>query len=445
VNRELSYEQSLLALDGLLPKDFQFKFPGALGLKRIASLMHLLGDPQEKLKVIHIAGTSGKTSTATILATLLKDQGFKVGLTISPHLLSIRERIQINNKLITKEHFAAVCTKVMAKITLLSNTPYSGVTYFEALIAMALSYFHEAGVDYAVVETGLGGTFDGTNVITNPDKLSVITRIGLDHTQILGNTLTKIAAQKAGIIKDGNTVLTVKQLPRIMKVFERYSHKAAADMITISRGQNYSSSGKHPKFQFNFNGLILPEIKLHLLGEFQIENTSLALAALQILADKYSFTPDQQRIYATLESISVTGRFSELKYRDHDLILDGAHNPQKMRSFISSLKHLYPDEKFVFMIAFKKNKQYQQCLRMILPLASRIVIAEFFKNNIDTMPKSVSAGSLASLFKKWGFHDFELTHSASKALAAALKNTEKNKIVVTGSLYLISDLLPLLI
>jgi dihydrofolate synthase / folylpolyglutamate synthase len=443
VDKVDSYEKAIAALVTLIPKNKQFKFAGVIGLQRIKKLLELLGNPQEKLKVIHIAGTSGKTSTSTILASLLKDQGFKVGLTISPHLSDIRERLQINNLMISKKESTSVCNQVLSKIDLLSGTKFAGVTYFEALISMAYFYFHQVGVDYAVVETGLGGTYDGTNVVSNPNKLAIITRIGLDHTQILGNSLPEIAAQKAGIIQPGNTVLTLQQL-RVLPVFANVCRQLQANLIIINPEKNYSLIKNSNRFNFNFKSLNLAKINLNLLGNFQIENSSLALTALQILSQRDNFQLNNKQILNTLNTITIPGRFSELKFKERHLILDGAHNPQKMNSFIKSLKQVYKNEKFVFIIAFKKNKQYQQCLRTLLPLADYIVIAEFFKTDIDTVPKSIPAAALAGLFKKWDFHNFEITHSANTALDTALKATSASKIVVTGSLYLISDLMPFL-
>lgn len=189
-----NFKQAEEFLASHIPKTTSTIFPGEVGLNRAKDFLHLLGDPQEKLKIIHVAGTSGKGSTCYLISSLLESQGFKVGLHQSPHLTDVTERFQINNQNISKEDFVDYLNKIIPAIEKIKH-----ITYFEILVGLAFYIFNDKKVDYAVMETGLGGWYDGTNVVSRPDKLSVITKIGLDHTAILGETIEKIALQKAMI------------------------------------------------------------------------------------------------------------------------------------------------------------------------------------------------------------------------------------------------------
>ncbi len=196
-----NYSQILSYLYGFIPDRYSLKFSGQAGIERTKYLLQLLDNPQEKIKVIHIAGTSGKGSTAYLISKLLQHHGFKVGLQVSPHLIDIRERFQINNQLIPEELFVRTFQEIKPTIEKAKNSHWGKLTFFEILVSFAFYFFWKNKVDYAVMETGLGGLYDGTNVVENKNKLVVLTKIGLDHQWILGSTYEKIASQKAGIIK----------------------------------------------------------------------------------------------------------------------------------------------------------------------------------------------------------------------------------------------------
>jgi dihydrofolate synthase/folylpolyglutamate synthase len=202
-------------------------------LLRIRRLLNELGNPQNKIQVIHIAGTSGKGSTSTILSTILTSQGFKTGLFISPHMISLNERIQINNLNISDEDFINVYEKVKTIIIKINKKEEQEVTFFEALTAMAFYHFAEQKVDYAVIETGLGGIVDPTNIVEDKDKIAIITKIGFDHTDILGKTLTLIAKQKAGIIHNKNVCISAAQKPQVTKVLESACQSTKSNFFQI--------------------------------------------------------------------------------------------------------------------------------------------------------------------------------------------------------------------
>ena len=253
MKRLKNFKEAEKYLYSTIPSSYTKKFPGSVGLSRTKKLLESLGNPQEKVNVIHIAGTSGKGSTATMISFILKEKGYKVGLTLSPHVVDIRERVQINNKFLTKEKFTSYLNEIVPFIKKINKQKKGEITYFEVLQVMAYYIFNKEKVDYAVIETGMGGTYDATNTVSNTDKICVITRIGLDHTNILGTNLTDIAKQKAGIIQKGNEVFALKQTKNINNVFRKRAKKVGAKLILVETNKN---------------------IKTSLKGEYQKENTN---------------------------------------------------------------------------------------------------------------------------------------------------------------------------
>ncbi len=435
-------QQATAYLDKYIPKDRDFKFPGELGMQRTAYLLKLLGDPQNKLKVIHIAGTSGKGSTSYLISIILRSLGFKVGLCVSPILVDTRERFQINNQLIAEQEYFACLDKIIFAVTTLSQTKFGPPTYYEILVALTYYIFQKEQVDYAVIETGLGGLLDGTNVATRQDKLAVITQIGLDHTAILGKTLEKIAFQKAGIIYRGNTVLTIKQNPKVLRVIEKQAQAMQSKYYVIGpKNIRRSSLLPAPKFDFSFMDRLLKSISLRMKGSFQIQNCSLALATAIILSHRDGFDLDNKRIQAALAVAEFPGRMQEIKINGQTIVVDGAHNPQKMRMLAKNLKNYFPEQKFSFMIALKRGKDYKEILRLVIPIASRIIVTSF-KDQTQKQGSNATAEdakAISQLFHTLCFKKYVLYRDSHVALKELLK--EKGSIkVITGSLYLISEI-----
>src|SRR3989339_1709335 len=223
--------EAFLALH--IPKTSTQTFPGELGLNRAKYFLHLLGNPQEKLKIIHVAGTSGKGSTCYLISSLLISQGFKVGLHQSPHLTDVTERFQINNQIISKKEFVFYLNKIIPVINMVGKTFHGQLTYFEILVGLAYLIFYEKKVDYAVIETGLGGKYDGTNIVSRSDKLSVLTKIGLDHINILGKTIEEIAYQKAMIINEKSQAISINQDPKAEKVIREVAKEKKAKLFFV--------------------------------------------------------------------------------------------------------------------------------------------------------------------------------------------------------------------
>lgn len=417
------------------------KFPGEYGIKRVKLLLEKLDNPQEKIKIIHIAGTSGKGSTATITAQLLKAHGKKVGLHVKPHMYDLRERFQINNEIISEELFVTYSDNFFVHMEEVNNSGYGKLTYFEVLIALAFYIFEKEKVDYAVIETGVGGLFDGSNTVHNPAKISVITSIGFDHTAILGKTIKEITTQKAGIIQEGNTVIALSQTEEINTIIKNAADIKKATLSFISKNNFHitTSDISGSLFDFNFLDIRLENLHLGLAGDFQVQNAAIALAILIQVCKRDSFTIEKDRINVALSALTIPGRFDIISRKNKQIILDGAHNRQKMESFITNLHTYFPGKKFTFLLGFKEGKDITSILDLIFPIAEKIYITDFFNNQADFVSLSVDLHSLAELIQKKEFTNVEIIYNAADAILDIVEDMEDSILVITGSLYLLSD------
>lgn len=418
------------------------QFPGELGLKRAKYFLKLLGNPQEKIKVIHVAGTSGKGSTAYLTSLLLNSLDFKVGLHISPHLNDLRERVQINNKLISQEKFVEYLNQIAPKIARMNTSSFGKLTYFEIMTGLAFYVFYKENVNYAVMETGMGGWFDATNVVKHPEKLAIITRIGLDHTSVLGHTLADIAIQKAKIIQPGNPVITIQQKPHVQVVIEKIAKRQKSKLSIVKPENNFSKVEvdlHQTSFNYQFQKLMLNNLKLNMIGYHQAENCSLALTALTILSQKDKFCLNENKIRLALLKANFPGRLEIIKRGYKSIIIDGAHNPQKMASLVKTLKTLFPGRKFNWLLAFKRGKDYQHMLKQIMPLAKYIFITRFFVSNQDLLSLSEKPENISLRLAKLGFNKYRIINNSKETLQTAYQKSDKY-FIISGSLYLIAEL-----
>ncbi len=434
-----TFQEAQTYLFSHIPKSMKQKFPAELGLARMQQFMENLGNPQEKYQVIHIAGTSGKGSTSTLISRLLAGQGMQVGLHLSPHLLDIRERIQVQNNFVAKEKFVDYLNEIMPAIEKTRQDGYGDVTYFEILVALAFYTFWKEKVEVAVIETGMGGLYDGTNVVKNPDKICVITSIGHDHTKILGKTLPEIAKQKAGIIHEKNAVIMLRQRPNVMTVFEKAAADTQADLSIVEKKDFEVQAMTESGTMFYDKKFSKQSFMLSLRGEYQAENAMLALAGLYTAAQKLGFAVDTKKIEKSFSAVSFPGRFDITTYKNARLIIDGAHNKQKMAAFLKALTALYPDRAFTFIVAFKQGKDIEEMITMIEKLAKEIVVTSFFVDSQDMLNISEPPETIAHYIKK-------TPHQVIPKLKDALTfaASQDNFVVATGSLYFASEIYALL-
>lgn len=417
-------------------------FMGDIGLRRAKYFMKLLGNPQNKIGVIHIAGTSGKGSTAYLVSHILQSQGFKVGLSISPHIFDIRERMQINNDLPEEKLILKYFQEILPIIRKMENTKYGSPTFFEINVGLAFYMFAKEKVDYAVMETGLGGTLDATNTVSKKNKICLLTKIGLDHTEILGKTVKEIAQQKAGIIQKNNLVIAHQPVSRSSSsdVILKKCEEKNAKLFFVGK-KNYSITSSTPQqtiFDFLFLDTIYKNINLGLIGQHQAENCSLALACFSLLSKRDKFLIDEGMLRKSLRNIQIPGRMEILNIKKHTVIVDGAHNPQKMKTFANNLSKIYPQQKFIFLVAFKKGKDFEKMLKTIIPLADKILLSRFSTSTMDNHWSSTDNETIAIFLKSLNFKKFAIISSDLPDILNNIKKSPK-PVVITGSLYFIGS------
>lgn len=381
-------------------------------LNRMLELMDYLGNPQNKLKVIHITGTSGKTSTSYYVAAMLGLAGKKVGLTVSPHVSKVSERLQVNLEELTENEYCQVFSEFLKVVNSSDIKP----TYFEFLVAMAYWYFAKEQVDYAVVEVGLGGLLDGTNVIDRQDKVCVITDIGLDHTSVLGTNVSNIAKQKAGIIGDHNVVLTHPQAAQIMQAIKDRCAQQHGQLLVLEEDDYLAAPGNLPLFQRR--------------------NWTLAKETANYLAKRDNFELTNAQLVQTAE-LQIPGRMDVTKLDNKTLILDGAHNPQKLEALSSSIKEKFPNQKIAAMVALAGHKeQFKESLTALSNLADHTIFTSF-RVGQDEQRSAIDSYKLAELARQLGYEDFQVEPDPEKAYKLLLDQKEPI-LLVTGSLYLVS-------
>jgi len=443
-------------LFSFIPKGKKNQFPAELGLKRAQHLMKLLGNPQEKIKIIHLAGSSGKGSTCFILSQLLKSHHFKVGLHLSPHLLDIRERCQINNQLINEKKFCYYLNQLLPTLELMEKSPFGKASYFEILVALAFNIFYQEKVDYAVIETGLGGLYDGTNVIKNKNKVSVINKIGFDHINILGRTLSLIAYQKGMIMTNNSVNFSINQKKSAQKILQSITKKKNAHLTFINKNIHYKILNAKKAHQSNFkenensfklepNQFLFHQkqlLTLSLLGQHQVENCSLSLETFIYLAKRDNFKINWPEIKTLLTNLHFMGRGEIKNFSKHQIIIDGAHNPQKIKALLALLEIIWPNKKINFVLGFKKGKEVKKMLKLIIKKANKIYLTNFFAQKQDLIQLSVDPKDIAEQLKELGFNNYQIFTNHQNLITQLLN--DQNNFCLTGSLYLLADIYHLL-
>lgn len=412
--------------------------PANYDLRRMRVLLEKLGNPHLKSKTVHVTGTKGKGSTAAMIASVLSVSGYRAGLFTSPHLHTMRERVQINGQLIAESDMAAGVDRLKTIVTSLMNSPgweYGPLTTFELLTALAFAYFAEKGVDYQVVEVGLGGRLDATNVVQ--PQVAVITSISLDHEDILGNSLEKIAREKSGIIKPNITVVMAPQEAGVENVLKHACLDDQAKLIRIGvdvtwnqgaftmRGQACNITGRNSSYE-----LFIP-----LLGNYQLENAATAVAALEALSDLGAEIPHEKLIQG-LAGVSWPGRLQVLGQRPW-IVVDGAHNPYSIQKLREAVVKYFNFKRLFVIIGTSIDKNIPGIIKELLPLSPTVIVSA------SQHPRATPPVRLAEEFARWG-RSGEIAPSISAALNRAMRlATPQDLILVTGSLFVVAEALKL--
>ncbi|PMP65752.1 MAG: bifunctional folylpolyglutamate synthase/dihydrofolate synthase [Thermodesulfobacterium geofontis] len=399
------------------------------GLKRIKEILKRLGNPHRYIKTIHIAGTNGKGSTASILSEILLEHGFKVGLYTSPHLIQLNERFKINGKKIENERLNEYLKYIKKNI---KDYP---ATYFEITTALAFLYFYEEKVDIGVIECGMGGRLDATNII-NPE-VSIITSIGWDHTKYLGNTLEKIAHEKAGIIKRETPCVLGDLSENLIPIFQKKAEILKAPLfivgkdfyIEFNKKNNWNYVGDH-KFE---------DLNLNLKGYYQGNNLSCALKALEILERKEFLKITEEKLRKALGQVKVSGRYEFLNIKGKTILIDTAHNLDGFIALKSSLlKDNFKDFLLILGITNEEgDKPFVKMIEILLPLAKKIYLCEF-----NSPRKIVSIREWKKSLEKFPtiLNKIEFVENCERAVKMGLES-DFEKILVTGSIYFVGEYL----
>lgn len=425
-----------------------------IGLERMRDFMHALGDPQEKLRYVHIAGTNGKGSACVMTQSILTAAGFRTGLYISPHLDQFNERLSIDGQMISDADLRRLAARVRAAAETLGEEP----TDFEMITAMAFCWFEEQHCDLVVLEVGMGGRLDATNVISSPEVCAIM-HIGLDHTEFLGDTVEKVAAEKAGILKPGADCVLYHQLPGVMEVVQKrfadVNPDTAARLVTTDPAAFTARARSIDGQVFDYRKR--RNLRIQLLGNYQMEN---AMAVLDIIdcLQRRGFGISEDAIQSGASAVQAPegepkpgisedairtglaravwpGRF-ELLSRAPLLIVDGAHNPNGVEALVDTIRAYFPDQKINFVMGVMKDKDYHTMLRLIAPYAARFI------TELPDAHRALRPEALKSEIREYFDGPVETADSVTAAVKRAMELAEGTEAITIcfGSLYQVADI-----
>lgn len=402
-------------------------------VKAMEYFMEELGHPEKKVKIIHVAGTNGKGSVTEMLTNILVKNGYRVGKYMSPHLIDYNERISVNQKEISDEEMERIIEMLKEKIERYNQESKEKVTLFELLTTMALVYFAEQNCDFAVVETGLGGLYDSTNIVE--PLVSIITSIGYDHMAILGNTLEEIAVQKAGIIKPNSNTVMVEQKESVQKIIEETCKEKNNKLITVKKEEieNRRYEGELSIFDYKKH----KDIKLNLKGEKQFENASLCLETIDIIK-KQGYEVSENAVKKGLSTVIHKARFETLQ-ENPTIIYDGGHNEEAILNFTNTVNRYYSKEEKIYIISILKTKDYKAVLKQLLKDKN----ASFIFTSGNDEERYVHSEELYNAAKQITKNANLYQKSLKDAILYAQKQQEKITFVV-GSFYIYGDVIKLI-
>jgi dihydrofolate synthase/folylpolyglutamate synthase len=384
--------------------------PETLSLDRVNHLLDRLGRPDRAYRAIHIAGTKGKGSTAAMIESSLRAAGYRTGFYTSPHLHTFRERMRVNNEFIARDQFAQLVDEIEPHVAAVE-----GLTWFEIVTAIAFLFFARSHIDVAVLEVGLGGRFDATNVVT--PIVSVITSLSMDHMNLLGNSIEQIAFEKAGIIKRHVPAVSAPQVPEALDVIRRVARMRGAELSVVLEPPPQPSPDSQGR-----------EWALPLLGAHQLINASVAVTVLHI-AHQHGLAISEEAIQRGLATVQWPGRLEVLN-RDPLLVVDGAHNGDSAQKLAQALRDVFHVEKWTLIIGISADKDIPAILEALLPLAEKVIVTR------ATNQRAANIEALGAQVADRGYAP-TLATSVTDALDIALH--DHLPIIITGSLFTVAD------
>ena len=444
----MDYKAALAYIEGFIDYERSPDFSRQArlyNLNRISLLLELLGNPHDRLQVIHIAGSKGKGSTAALIASVLTQAGYKTGLFTSPHLITPRERCRIDGDLISKADVAFYVEKLKPAIETVSTSEFGRVSFFEIYTALAFSYFADKATDFAVIEVGLGGRLDATNVVT--PVATVITPIGLEHTAILGETYTEIAGEKAEIIKQKCPLALAPQHPEARTVFEKVASERNAPIVEPKNLVGRDCSASSSRLVRNADGLPVaqefdvetdsesyPQLTMPLLGHHQFINATTAVTAIECLKQKGYIVP-KTSVYAGFKNVQWQGRIQRIR-SSPIVVLDGAHSPASMEVLCSTLRQSFRYDRVTFIVSLMRDKNLTAIGNIVSQTADFVIATQVLNN-----PRVMSAEEILDAWENT-CEKISACSTPEKAITRALSGASPTDLIcITGSLYLVGQAL----
>jgi dihydrofolate synthase/folylpolyglutamate synthase len=394
-----------------------------LGLGPVSRLLDRLNNPHETYGSVLIGGTNGKGSIAAMAASILEKGGFRVGLYTSPHLTDVRERIRVNGRMITREEMASCVEEVRKEVR-------EDITYFECLTAVAFLHFFRVRIHVAVLEVGMGGRLDATNVVK--PYVSVVSNISLDHRTYLGNSLEAIAREKGGIVKKRGVCITAAKQRRVINVLEDICLQRGATLLRLGRDMKVEIK-RNGTFSYRGLGEGYRDLICPLMGRHQIENAALAIGAIESMRRK-GFDIDGGTIARGLRNTQWEGRL-EILQRDPTIIVDGAHNPAGISALSGALKSEFEYKRLILIFGVLNDKDYGTMLRTIVPLADHLIITR------PQTDRAMPPGKIEPVASRYTPQGIEVIENSLDALKKAISLAGVNDLIcVTGSLYLVGEI-----
>jgi dihydrofolate synthase/folylpolyglutamate synthase len=428
----MDFQSALRILDRSTGETTSGRFPGRL--ERMAALLRHVGNPERAFTAVHVGGTAGKGSTATMCAAILSEAGYKVGLHTKPHLHSVVERARIGNVPIGEERFGEIFELLASAIDEMRATQWGPPSYFELLVALSFVYFAQEAVDVAVVEVGVGGLLDGTNLIV--PKVSVITNVGTDHKDVLGDTVEQIAKDKAGIIKDGVPVVTAAEQPSVLRIIEDAARRHAAPLTIVNKAASVESAVSDVSYAQSVRVQTTArtyEFSLPLIGEFQATNAATAILSCEQIHDAFPVT--EHDISRAMSTLWLPGRTEYYPSRPA-LLFDVAHNVEKAAALRGAIERHFPQRRLVFVVAIAEDKDVAGVIGAWRGLPAQYIFTTFDVSH----RRSRHARSLVNIAEGGGMVSRAVDDPIEALNLARRIASAPDLVVVTGSTFLVGTL-----